>query len=256
MLVQGLLRTDGGGPDTPFTSTQLAENFRTIAFFEEYSTVSGRLLQRQAPSKLHRWDAPVRLVAEFGELVPPAMREKDRASLGSYAARLSRLTGHPVEMVPSNGNFYVLFLYEEERRAIGPRLRELIPGISNTAVDVVTDLRRSDYCLVLALDPGDAGVYTRAVAVIRAEHPDLFRLSCIHEEVAQGLGLSNDSPRARPSIFNDDDEFALLTTQDEMMLGMLYDARLRPGMGLSEANPIINILAAERMGEEVEVATN
>jgi hypothetical protein len=44
--------------------------------------------------------------------------------------------------------------------------------------------------------------------VIRAEHPDLLRLSCLHEEIAQGLGLPNDSPRARPSIFNDDEEFA------------------------------------------------
>ena len=45
---------------------------------------------------------------------------------------------------------------------------------------------------------GDSGTYTRAFAVIRAEHPDLLRLSCLHEEIAQGLGLANDSPRARP----------------------------------------------------------
>jgi hypothetical protein len=58
---------------------------------------------------------------------------------------------------------------------------------------------------------GNSGAYTRAVAVVRAEHPDLLRQSCIHEEIAQGLGLPNDSPAARPSIFNDDEEFALLT---------------------------------------------
>ena len=31
------------------------------------------------------------------------------------------------------------------------------------------------------------------------DDPDLLRLSCMHEEIAQGLGLANDSPLARPS---------------------------------------------------------
>ena len=93
--------------------------------------------------------------------------------------------------------------------------------------------------------------YAHAVALIRAEHPDLVRLSCIHEEVAQGLGMPNDSPHARPSIFNDDDEFALLTDHDELLLKMLYDPRLQPGMSLEEARPIIRTIATELMGEEL-----
>ena len=75
-----------------------------------------------------------------------------------------------------------------------------------------------------------------------------MRLSCIHEEIAQGLGLANDSPTARPSIFNDDEEFALLTTQDELMLKILYNPALRPGMTESEARPIVESLAARLLG--------
>ena len=70
---------------------------------------------------------------------------------------------------------------------------------------------------------GATGSIPAAVAVIRAEHPDLLRLSCLHEGNHPGLGLSNDHPLARPSIFNDDEEFALLTSQDEAMLAILYD---------------------------------
>ncbi|NRA99791.1 MAG: DUF2927 domain-containing protein [Rhodobacteraceae bacterium] len=252
LLVQGLLRTDGGGPDTPFNDRQLADNFRQIAFFEEYRTVNGRLEQRATASPLHRWESPVKLQAEFGALVPASIVSKDRGDIAAYADRLARVSGHPVRAVSSGGNFHVLILYEDERRAIEPRLRQLIPGISRTAVDTVVNLPRSSYCLVLALDPDNLGVYTKAVAIIRAEHPDLFRLSCIHEEVAQGLGLANDSPLARPSIFNDDEEFALLTTQDEFMLRMLYDARLRPGMTLTEADPIVTDLARELIGDPPE----
>jgi hypothetical protein len=75
-----------------------------------------------------------------------------------------------------------------------------------------------------------------------------MRLSCIHEELAQGMGLANDSPQARPSIFNDDEEFALLTRHDELLLRMLYDPRLSPGMTPAEAAPIARQIAAELMG--------
>ena len=87
------------------------------------------------------------------------------------------------------------------------------------------------------------------MALIRAEHPDLVRRTCIHEEIAQGLGLPNDSPTARPSIFNDDDEFALLTSHDELLLKMLYDPRLKAGMTADEARPVARIIARELMGQ-------
>jgi hypothetical protein len=115
-------------------------------------------------------------------------------------------------------------------------------------ISAVTDLSRSDYCLVIALDGARTGAYTAAVAVIRAELPDRLRLSCIHEELAQGMGLGNDHPQARPSIFNDDEEFALLTRHDEFLLRMLYDPRLRPGMTVAQARPIFTQIAAELVG--------
>jgi hypothetical protein len=60
----------------------------------------------------------------------------------------------------------------------------------------------------------------------------------MHEELPKGLGLPNDSPRARPSIFNDDEEFALLTDRTRLMLRILYDPALRPGMTAADARPI------------------
>ncbi|MFK7755227.1 MAG: DUF2927 domain-containing protein, partial [Sedimentitalea sp.] len=77
------------------------------------------------------------------------------------------------------------------------------------------------------------------------------RLSCIHEEISQGLGLPNDSPAARPSIFNDDDEFALLTSHDEKLLSMLYDPRLSPGISADAARPIARQIALGLTGEQL-----
>lgn len=251
LLTQGLLRQDGGGPDVPFTARDLVDDFIRIALFEEYTTIGGRIIARQTPSQLHRWDRPVRMAVEFGATVAQTQRETDSASIAAYASRLSRVTGLPIRQVSSTANFHVFIVNELERRTLGARIRDILPGISEAAIQAVQTMPRSTFCLVFALDPGDLGTYSQAVAVIRAEHPDLMRLSCIHEELAQGLGLSNDSPSARPSIFNDDEEFALLTTHDEMLLRMLYDPRMRPGMKAVEARVQAEIIAAELVGGDV-----
>ncbi len=72
-----------------------------------------------------------------------------------------------------------------------------------------------------------------------------MRKSCVHEEMAQAMGLTNDSPNARPSIFNDDEEFAFLTRHDEILLRMLYDPRLKAGMESYEVIPLLPAIARD-----------
>jgi hypothetical protein len=245
LLTQGLLRGDGGGPDTPFTDTQLARNFVRIALFNEYRDDSDFQRPQATVSKLRRWTGPIRMAVEFGDTVPLAQRDADLANVSAYAARLSRATGVPIRITDRNPNFRVLFLGEDDRRAYGPRLRQLIPSISDATVRTFVNLPRDQLCVVIGtFAPGQSN-YTKAVAMIRAEHPSLMRSACIHEELAQGMGLANDSPGARPSIFNDDEEFALLTTHDELLLRMLYDPRLQTGMEPSVAAPIARMIARE-----------
>lgn len=247
MLGEGLMRTDGGKA-TPFTAADLTRNFIRVALYDEYADQGGALVPRQTPSHLRRWAVPVRMALHFGATVPAAERRADRRTVGDFAARLARLTGHPVSLVPSGpANFDIFVVNEAERRALAPRLRRLVPGIGPAVVQTITQMPASTYCLVFAFSKGKESTYRQAVAVIRGEHPDLLRLSCYHEELAQGLGLANDSPRARPSIFNDDEEFALLTKQDELMLKILYDPRLHPGMTPDQARPIVRQIASDLM---------
>lgn len=250
LLSNGLLRTDGGGRDTPFTERQLAENFIRIALYDEYARGPNGPIQRQTESRLRRWDQPVRVSIRFGATVPATARATDTARIRSYLARLSRITGHPITVSDAAPNFILHMVNEDERRGLGPQIARDLPGLSPGEVSGITNMPLSTYCLVYAMSDGTSGRYTKAVAVVRAEHPDLLRLSCLHEEIAQGLGLANDSPRARPSIFNDDEEFALLTGQDELMLRMLYSPDLRPGMTEGEARPIIESLAKRLVGGE------
>ena len=249
LLTQGLLRTDGGGPDTPIVARNLVANFERIALYSEYTVSGGRFVAQQTAATLRRWDRPIRLQAHFGASIPEDMRDQDRAVLARYADRLARVTGHSIRAVGSGGHFHVLYLNRDEQRAAEPLLRQIMPNISDSTIREITNLPRHEFCAVYSISNADApSVYVAAIAFIRTEHPDLQRRSCVHEEVAQGLGLPNDSPTARPSIFNDDEEFALLTTHDEMLLRMLYNPRLSPGMTPDEARPILQELADGLVG--------
>ena len=247
LLAQGLLRSDAG-EEIPFTDRMLAENFMRIALFDEYRRSGSGFVRQETASLLRRWEVPVRIAIRFGASVPPDRQATDRARIASFAARLSQITGHPILMDEANPNFFIHVVSEDEREALGPQVRAVLPGLSAGDVAGITGMPRTTYCLVYALSAGNTGAYTRAFAVIRAEHPDLLRLSCLHEEMAQGLGLPNDSPRARPSIFNDDEEFALLTDHDALLLRMLYAPELRPGMSPDEARPVVESLARRVLG--------
>lgn len=250
LLAQGLLRTDGGGRDTPYTARELARNFELIAFFDEYERGAGLRPSSGAPVPMRRWTQPVRIAVEFGASVPQDQRILRERAVSAYARRLARASGHPISMDSTQTNMHVLVYGEDDREDLLRRASQLVPGMSPGAFGVFRVLPRNIHCFVMAFSGGGSGqsVYRQAIVLIRAEHADLFYQSCVHEELAQGLGLANDTPRARPSVFNDDDEFALLTAHDELLLRMLYDPRLRPGITLDEARPIIAEIAEELMG--------
>lgn len=249
LVAQGLLRRDGGGVDTAFSGADLARNFERIALFSEYTQINGRYVAQQSRAQLRRWERPVRIQLHFGPSVPDAIKRADRSRIEAYVGRLRRASRHPINVVGNNGNYHIFIASVDEQRALGPQIMAAEPGLSRQTVREITSLNRNTYCAVYASSSSNQpNAYVSAVAFVRAEHPDLFRQSCYHEEIVQGLGLANDNPQVRPSIFNDDEEFALLTEHDELLLRMLYDRRLRVGMTAEEARPIVAQIAAELRG--------
>lgn len=243
-LARGLMRTDGGGPDTPFDETDLLRDFEALVFNDEYKRGAG------SGGRLNRWVVPVRIGLEFGPSVAQDRQRQDQSDVAGYAARLSRVTGHSVSTVQRGANFHILVAGEDDKAFVEQRAREVLPQLTRSDLSLLRNLPREYYCLVLTVPNPQTHTHSGAIVLIRDEHSGLMRQSCFHEEIAQGLGIPNDSPRARPSIFNDDDEFALLTHHDELLLKMLYDPRLKPGMTAAEARPIATRIARELMGGE------
>jgi len=249
LLNRGLLRGDGGGADTPYSDRDLKQNFEQIAFYDEYAQDGGFRRSDGTSGGLRKWTGPVRMAVEFGASVPKEQRASDAAMITKYAGRLARVTRHPITANSGTPNFYVMIAGEDDREELLTRIQQIEPGVNAATLSMIRSLPRSIHCVVAAFSAkSDGHVYNRAVAVIRAEHPELTRRACVHEELAQGLGLANDSPQARPSIFNDDDEFALLTTHDEELLRLLYNPALTPGMSVEQARPIVNQILLGRAG--------
>lgn len=230
----GKLRTDRAPLDASFSNSNLAENFERIALNREYRRENDELIEETTPTRLSRWEQPIRY-----RVVGEAATGADRGEYDSFAQKLSGLTGLEIVQEDENPNLTILILGPEERRAFVRQLQD--SGLAERMPLVVEWADDISYPCVgqVGYEDTDTGLITGAMIVIKGELEGVLRSSCIHEELTQTLGLMNDDPEVRPSIFNDDQEFALLTEHDEILLRILYDRRLRPGMEADEARPLL-----------------
>ena len=247
LVTSGRMRRDVAPSDAPYSDADLVRDFERIALHDEYVDVGGRFIHSEAPALLRRWEKPVRVAVMTGGSAPAADGARDRANVAAFTRRLAHLTGQDVALGQgSDVNFLVLFMTSAERTAFADQVRSAYPSFAPAVMSALHDTPLDTFCTAYAFsEPENPSVYSAVIVLIRAEHPPLTRLSCVHEEMAQAMGLPNDSPEARPSLFNDDLEFALLTDHDAVLLRMLYDPRLRPGMTAAEVRPLLPAIAAD-----------
>lgn len=242
----GAMRTDRAPDDAPFSNADLARNFERIVFFSEFTLRDGRLAAEERESPLLKWERPVRW-----RLAGDAVTTQDRRVMRTLGARLGEVTGLDIRsaLPGERDNLLVLVLGREARREAADYL-EALGG--RGGLGLIQRLRDDDWSIpcaaTLGAEPG-RGV-TQGVILVKAEAAGLLRESCFHEEFAQVLGPGNDYSGARPSVFNDDGEFALLTEHDELILRALYDPRLESGMTRAEAMPTVRRILGELRPED------
>ena len=234
MLLQiGKMRSDTRPADVPFSNDELAENFRRIAFYEKPD-------DRTAISRrLTRWVGPIRY-----SLIGESTTNAEDAELHDLMARIGRLTGLHAQAEREDPNFMILILTPQEHQRFARLLDARHGSGARNAFEEIAAFGWD--CSVHAFGSAEApNLITSAVVYIRAEVTGHYRRACLHEEVTQGLGLFNDDSRVRPSVFNDDEEFALMTEHDEYLVRVLYDPRLSPGMTAGAAMPTVRRIIAE-----------
>ena len=248
LRARGLLRTDKGRLDSLYSTQNLIENFEKIALYNEYIIKNNEFIPQEKASNLKRWNRAIKINIIHGENSSNKQIKIDKKNISIFTRRLASITGLEMSISEVNANFIILFLDLDERRDFGQKLSQLMPQLTPAMIKTITSSPRSTFCSAFSLsEPPKNYEYTAALVLIKSEHSKVMRKSCIHEEMAQSLGLTNDSKSARPSIFNDDEEFALLTRHDELLLKILYDKRLKPGMNNKIAVPIVRQIAEELM---------
>ncbi|GGB98260.1 hypothetical protein GCM10011352_25450 [Marinobacterium zhoushanense] len=176
------------------------------------------------PLILRKWRQPLRVYIEHRV----AERSLHEQLVDAHLTQLAQITGHSIQRVGSraDANVELLLLRQQDllsawqSRTEGERIPE------------------GTLCLAKIWARG--GEIRRALVAIpvdqASQHGKL--VSCIVEELTQILGLPNDSEKVFPSVFNDRSTDQLLSGLDLVLLKLLYDARLQPGMGPEQVRQI------------------
>ncbi len=201
-------RTRWPSPET------LARQFERIAFSSEFGGEyrAGRLIRWQAPIR-------VRLAGHFPD--------RFRAEVARQIAELRQLSGLAIDIAEPSAE-----------AAPAPMTVEFSTSRGGTTFDPEAPCRTLIW---------ETGYVIRKVQIYITPYPDEARRHCIAEELTQALGLADDSSLIRDSIFNDSSARRRIAPWDALMVRILYDARLRPGMHKTEAMPIVRRIIAERL---------
>lgn len=242
MTLSGRFRRDIAPADAPYNLDDLARNFQQVAFVPEAQLAEYYRDRGEGPRRLSKWEGPIRY-----RLMGDGVREADQQTVAEIASLLAYHSGLDIRPARANEshNLAIFVITPAGRALLGEAetnrawyrssiLRAWIEGLNPP-------------CFAL-FDAGDAqgGVIRDGAIFVKAEMEDPLRRACFIEEFTQTLGLIFDHENVRPSIFNDDQEFIELTAHDRELLEILYDPRMRAGMTVFEAQPILEVILSER----------
>lgn len=233
-------RTETAPADAPWGAADLARNFEAIALRVEFDPATGAYAPDGAPATLSKWTAPIRWLIDGGG----AQRE-DRALVAALGDRIAALTGLDIaEAGPDDEINFIITIATREDRPLMVAMNAEIGNDRHARRLAAWDADPGRVCAGAVDERGAPGALVFAHVFVKAETAGVLRAACLHEEMSQAMGLLNDSFGARPSIFNDDAEFAFLTEHDEALLRLLYLPELAPGMTAAEAMPRVRAALA------------
>ena len=237
VLAAGLFLTACAAPAPPPDPAEEAflGDFRRVAYGTERPVLSNSGQSRLRRDHLAKWEIPIR-AAFVGEV-----EAGDREAARRHLADLGALTGLEInEAAPGEANLLIFFAddpFAAARRHRGLYAHRIFDTRSFN--DLLARMEQSATCFGLLWGgwPGGKGI-DFSVVFIRTDRGARTVKGCLVQETTQILGLMNDLAPDADSVFSDSGKQVDLTDQDRLMIRLLYDARLRPGMGWAEAEPL------------------
>lgn len=237
MLVAGLLLTACTAPAPPPDPAEetFLSDFHLVAYGTGRPVLNDKGGAGPRRDHLAKWEIPIR--AAFVGEAEADYREAARRHL----ADLGALTGLEITEAPAREANLLIF-FADDPFAAARRHRGLYAHrIFDTRSfdDLIARMEQSATCFGLLWGGWPSGrTIDFSVVFIRTDRGARTVKGCLVQETTQILGLMNDLEPDADSVFSDSGKQVDLTDQDRLMIRLLYDARLKPGMGWAEAEPL------------------
>jgi hypothetical protein len=213
----------------------IRDAFNEVALKNEYADHDGRV---------RKWQQPIRIWLDH----QVTDTELHTRLVSLHISDLARITGHRLTLVdsPDMANVTVTFtsfekMQSQVRQMLGSEAERVLQGALCLA-NISTDSHQRIHRARVIIPVDQARMHGKLV-------------SCVVEELTQIMGLVNDSERAYPSVFNDRTPDDLLSGLDYVLLKILYDQRILPGMSGQQARATARMIAQEmQKSGEIEKA--
>ena len=193
--------------------------FYNVALQHEYSS---------GTKPLAKWQQPIKIWIDHR--VGDKELHQELAEL--HIQHLAQVTQHPISLVDKESEANVKWIYTRQSKWISESTRVLnLKSIEHLNSAICTAGYRTNA-------KGEI-VYAGIIIPVDQARSRGKLVACIVEEITQVLGLPNDSDTAYPSIFNDHTPEDLLSTLDVVLLQLLYEPELKPGMTKTQVKPIV-----------------
>ena len=196
------------------------------------------------PMRLRKWTEPVRVHVDH-RVGDPALHNQ---LVDAQLSQLADITGHSIRRVngTAGANVELVLLRQSD-----------LPGLWQQRAG--EPVPRGALCVARIWSDNQSRIQRALIAIPVDRARERGRLvSCIVEELTQILGLPNDSEKVFPSIFNDKSTDQLLSGLDLVLLRLLYDPRLTPGMGQeavrSEAKKVLTELTVNGVVDNADTS--
>ncbi len=193
--------------------------FYNVALQHEYSS---------GTKPLAKWQQPIKIWIDHR--VGDKELHQELAEL--HTQHLAQVTQHPISLVDKESEANVKWIYTRQSKWISESKRVLnLKSIEHLNSAICTAGYRTNA-------KGEI-VYAGIIIPVDQARSRGKLVACIVEEITQVLGLPNDSDTAYPSIFNDHTPEDLLSPLDVVLLQLLYEPELKPGMTKAQVKPIV-----------------
>lgn len=203
-----------------FSDADLAHGFFATVFGLEHGAAAGGRMVK----KFH---GPVRVAVEAAD-------SRRAAEVAAFVRRLPGLVPGLDLRLAGAGESANFVVHVVDRAAYSRTVRQVAYGGAHGAAP--------GRCMV-KVDFTAGGIARSDAFIVADEGEHLFR-RCMVEEILQGLGPMNDDRSLHASVFNDSSRHTRLGAFDRAIVAMLYDRRVRHGMGRGEVEAIMPDLVA------------